>query len=384
MQEMNYYLMHQDDIVCSVTIDRATGAMIRVSAPLAPELLPPGGNLDADTLRKWWHRRAVPASQGNIGHILDQLGIASPQEYLVKNLGLSLIDHYWLKPIDMPLRWNDVNLFCNEFRDPVGDMQVGDIEAPTLQPDGCYSPSSSLQGELNKKWLIIQGKRYLLKGNHGGNSQESLNEVFASLLHRKQGLFPYVDYKCVMREPQGQFFCICECFTSDQVEFIPAIDVVNSMKKDNAISQYEHFIEVAVGNGMTESEVRAFLEYQILTDYIISNTDRHLGNFGVLRDGKTLQYIGMAPIFDSGNSMFWNQPLLPCHSDLKDIRVNSFRSKEHQLLELVSNKDAIQFSHLPSEEELYLIYRQDPMIARPDAIALGYKKKIKMLESFAE
>ena len=108
MQEMNYYLMHQDDIVCSVTIDRATGAMIRVSAPLAPELLPPGGNLDADTLRKWWHRRAVPASQGNIGHILDQLGIASPQEYLVKNLGLSLIDHYWLKPIDMPLRWNDV------------------------------------------------------------------------------------------------------------------------------------------------------------------------------------------------------------------------------------------------------------------------------------
>ena len=284
----------------------------------------------------------------------------------------------------MPLRWNDVNLFCNEFRDPVGDMQVGDIEAPTLQPDGCYSPSSSLQGELNKKWLIIQGKRYLLKGNHGGNSQESLNEVFASLLHRKQGLFPYVDYKCVMREPQGQFFCICECFTSDQVEFIPAIDVVNSMKKDNAISQYEHFIEVAVGNGMTESEVRAFLEYQILTDYIISNTDRHLGNFGVLRDGKTLQYIGMAPIFDSGNSMFWNQPLLPCHSDLKDIRVNSFRSKEHQLLELVSNKDAIQFSHLPSEEELYLIYRQDPMIARPDAIALGYKKKIKMLESFAE
>lgn len=36
----------------------------------------------------------------------------------------------------------------------------------------------------------------------------------------------------------------------------------------------------------------------ILTDFVISNTDEHLLNFGVLRDADTMKLIGPAPIFD--------------------------------------------------------------------------------------
>lgn len=41
-------------------------------------------------------------------------------------------------------------------------------------------------------------------------------------------------------------------------------------------------------------------------DALICNVDRHLGNFGFLVDNKTNKIIGLAPIFDNGNSLFYN------------------------------------------------------------------------------
>ena len=80
MQENMYYLMHRDEPVCMVSLDPISGAMLRVSQKMTPELLPPGGNIDAQMLRKWWQRRAVPLSQGRIRQILEQMGVTTPQE----------------------------------------------------------------------------------------------------------------------------------------------------------------------------------------------------------------------------------------------------------------------------------------------------------------
>lgn len=381
MEEKLYSLMHRDDPICMITIEPVSGAIHRVSKPVAPELLPLGGCVDSAMLKKWWQHRAVPIGQGKIRRILDNLGIATPQEYLVRNLGLSLTDHYWIKPIDMELGWADVNLYTNDFRDPVGDMQFGqEIDQAMELPANAFSPSSSVQGELRKKWIIADGKRYLVKGNHGSNSQESLNEVVATLLHKKQGKQPYVSYRPVHLESEPQIYCTCESFTSDTVEFIPAIDIVDSKKKDNATSLYEHFILVCRAHGLAEETVRDFLEYQILTDFILTNTDRHLNNFGVLRDTKTLQFISMAPIFDSGNAMFWNDPKLPACDELKKIQVNSFRKTEMDLLHYVQDKTKLNLSKLPTANELRGIYEMDSLIPCMDTILLGYRKKIELLE----
>lgn len=377
-----FSLMHRDEPVCTISIDTVSGAILRVSKPLNPELLPLGGSIDSAMLKKWWKRRAVPVGQGKIQRILEQMGIATPQEYLVRNLGLSLTDHYWIKPMDMELGWADINLFTNDFRDPVGDMQLGlELDKIWDLPTNAFSPSSSTQGDLTKKWIIADGKRCLVKGNHGGNSQESLNEIAATLLHQKQGRFPFVSYSTMRLGDDQRIYCVCESFTSDAVELIPAIDIVESQKKDNAMSMYEHFIHVCMEYGMDESAVRAFLEYQILSDFVLTNTDRHLNNFGVLRDAHTLKFIGMAPIFDTGNSMFWQNPRLPEHSDLTDIPVNSFRTTEKRLLQLVRDQDVLDLSKLPTEEELRTIYESDPLIPYVDSILLGYQKKIELLKT---
>ena len=187
MAEQGYDLMHKDDVVASLQLDDLSGAILKVAPGANPELLPLGGSQGADSLRKWWLRRAVPISQGNIAVLLQQEGIPSTQSLLVRNLGLSLSDHYWIKPNGSELTWKDVSLFSNSFRDPLESMQIqhpyGAASASTQTPT--YSPSASLQGDLIKKWLIVDDTRCLLKGNRGANSQQCLNEVLASMLHEK-------------------------------------------------------------------------------------------------------------------------------------------------------------------------------------------------------
>ena len=56
-----------------------------------------------DGIQRWWSRRSVPLSQGKIRRILEEQGVSCPEEYLVKNLGLSLTDYYWIRPLDSEL-----------------------------------------------------------------------------------------------------------------------------------------------------------------------------------------------------------------------------------------------------------------------------------------
>ena len=375
MAEQGYDLMHKDDVVASLQLDDLSGAILKVTPGTNPELLPLGGSQGADSLRKWWLRRAVPISQGNIAALLQREGIPSTQRLLVRNLGLSLSDHYWIKPSGSELTWKDVSPFSNAFSSL--------SEAASAQ---FYSPDAALQGDLIKKWLIVDDARCLLKGNRGANSQQSLNEVLASMLHEKQGFSNHVRYRPVKftGSASEQYGCICEDFASEMLEFIPAIDVVDSEKKDNAVSTYEHFIHVCTAHGLSELEVRSFLEYQILTDFVLTNTDRHLNNFGVLRDSRTLRFVQMVPIFDSGNSMFWDAPRLPECSDCTEITVNSFRKTEAELLKFVTDRSRVRIELLPCRNEIAELYAKDDSIAFVDSILTGYEKKKALLEQFME
>ena len=130
--------------------------------------------------------------------------------------------------------------------------------------------------------------------------------------------------------------------------------------------------------------MRGFLEYQVLTDFVLTNTDRHLNNFGILRDSQTLKFVRMAPIFDSGNSMFWDAPRLPERSDCTEITVNSFRKTEAELLKLVTDRSRVRMELLPSREEIADLYAKDDSIAFVDSILTGYEKKKVLMERFME
>ena len=117
---------------------------------------------------------------------------------------------------------------------------------------------------------------------------------------------------------------------------------------------------------------------------VLTNTDRHLNNFGVLRNSRTLKFVRMAPIFDSGNSMFWDAPRLPERSDCTEITVNSFRKTETELLKLVTDRSRVHMDLLPGRNEIAELYAKDDSIAFVDSILTGYEKKKALLERFME
>lgn len=388
--DQRYYLMHCNDVVTTLVFDLTSGNIIRIEGVVNKELLPPGGNLSSEELKKWWIRRAVPLNQGKVKGLLSANQIPTTQHYLLQNLGLSLSDHYWINPVNKCYRWEEVNLFANDFRDELGNFcfkdnvseknRIIDLKNRTL-----FYPSASLQGELQKKWVLQNGKRYLIKGNYGISSQQSINEVIASLLHKSQGKMPYTFYILCDIEVDGNIGkgCLCEDFCTEEVEFIPAYDVMNSVKRRNDTSYYEHFINVCEMRGLKGDEVRAFLEYQILSDFVLTNTDRHFYNFGVLRDTRTLKYIGMAPIFDSGNSMFWDKKRIPSGEALLDISVNSFAGKEVELLRYVKERKGLDVEKLPRDEEIRELLCMDEMNGdRVEAVLDAYRAKVELLRVF--
>lgn len=387
-REKIYYLMHRNDIVTTLSFDEVTGNIISMGKRKNEELLPLGGNRSSIDLRKWWERRAVPLKQGNISRLLIANNIATPQNYLLQNLGLSLTDHYWINPADICYQWEEVNLFGNDFKDEFGEFRFKDSFSAenmkiNLRCRTTFYPSASLQGDLQKKWVLQEGKRYLVKGNYGVSCQQSINEAIASMLHEKQGKIPFTKYKLCDIEvaDEAAIGCVCEDFCTENVEFIPAYEVLESEKKSNEQSEYEHFISICERHGISQKEVRAFLEYQILTDFVLTNVDRHLYNFGILRDSHTLKFVGMAPIFDSGNSLFWNRRSVPKGEKLLNISVNSFKSKETDLLKYVKDVSGVNIEKLPSRQEVREFLMLDRHCAqRADEILEGYRGKVDLLE----
>ena len=140
------------------------------------------------------------------------------------------------------------------------------------------------------------------------DSQQAVNEVFATLLHSRQPNAPeYVSYKAMPDPHQKRFLLsLCETFVEPGLEFLPAYEI-GTVQGFRELSDYDKYIKAWAECGMDETQVREFLDYQTITDFIISNVDRHLANFGALRRADTLEFVKPAPIYDSGNSMFFSE-----------------------------------------------------------------------------
>lgn len=370
MSASEYYIMHKDIPAGVLSLYRDTGAAAHVEILDSRHM--PIGVKDKRSFARWWERRTVPEHQ--LGKAV-LLGNVSRMESLAANLGLSLNDHYWVCPLDADFTWRDVNLFDNDFAEM--DYAGKDIEAAVP-----YRPSASTQGELQKRWVIKNGQRYLVKGNHGTMCRQSINEVFATKLHEMQKR-PHASYELVeLSSGMGQGIgCMSKNFEDGSTEFIPCYEVTFMEPQRNDISVYEYYIRTCIHQGLLESEVHSYMDYIILSDFLLTNTDRHLYNLGVLRDSDSLQFKGLAPAFDTGSSMFYDRDY---HAGtVHDIRVNSFAKTEVSMLNYVKDRGALDLTRIPGTQMLERLYGLDPyFVVYPDGMKCGYEKKVEMLDAF--
>ena len=111
----------------------------------------------------------------------------------------------------------------------------------------------------------------------------------ASMKSQKTSV-PFVRYSATMTEDRT-VLCRCNAFTADSIELIPAYEIIESQKIRNDTSLYDGYIEICIQNGIPREIMQSFMDYQTMTDFIISNTDEHLLNFGVLRDPNTMKLL---------------------------------------------------------------------------------------------
>ena len=246
----------------------------------------------------WWRNRAIPASRSNFREILEQLNISTSVELLERCYGLSLSDQYWVMPEKSQIQWKDINFFENSFSEDTGQILMGGTVSNKID---MFSPDNSSDGNLKKKWKIIDGKRRLIKSGNTFNNQEPFNEVVATALYeRLLKREEYVPYRLI--QENGKYFSCCETMVNTDEELVSAYYIDQQDKLRGSESLYEHYIRVC--ESLEIPNIRQKVDKMIVCDYILANYDRHYRNFGAIRNVETLIWERVAPIFDSGSSLY--------------------------------------------------------------------------------
>lgn len=258
-------------------------------------------------LDRWFKGRGIPSWRKDLKNLLKKLNIYSPEELLNKAYGLSLSDQYWIKDINQEnLNWKDVNFFTNDF-EYKGFLNASLSDSRSAENISLHSPNNTTDGMLQKAWTIENKKRVLVKGTFYSTNQEPINEWIASLMCKKLGI-DYCNYTTDIID--GKIVSKCEDFINENEEMIPAYDIFYSEKKKNSVSDFEHYINVLEEHGIVNA--RKQVSDMFLIDYLMLNFDRHLKNFGVIRNVENLKWEKTTPVFDTGES-------LECDKDIYQI-----------------------------------------------------------------
>jgi hypothetical protein len=325
---------------------------------------------------KWYRGRSIPASRQGLTQALDIIGITHPDELILKCYGLSLSDQYWFKPFDTDLKWADINFFTNTFSEDVGNALFGNrIDSDSFS---LVSPDNTSDGWLKKKWTIINGKRCLVKSGSAPFFQEPLNEKIVSVLQKKLNYMPFVEYDLTFDGDEP--LSVCENFITADTELISAYSIYETLPKDKSVSPYAHFVKCCDTQEIPDTE--KFLDYMLAVDYIIANSDRHFRNFGVIRNAKTLEWIGFAPLFDCGTSL-WFDKIAKNIKPIKYDESKPFINSHARQIELVQNLKWIDFDALNGiENDCRDILSSSKFIdeARCENICYALLKRISMLK----
>lgn len=251
---------------------------------------------------EWFKGRGIPSWRKDLERLLEKLKVSSPEELLNKSYALSLSDQYWLKEENSDVKWQDINFFTNGFEyEAYLEASLDSSSNATSSTDKAIlrSPNNTTDGMLQKGWIIEKGKRVLVKGTYTQSREEPFNEWLASQISKRLG-FNYCDYRAEWTD-KTKLISKCDNFVNDNEEIISAYDIFKSEKKPNNINDYEFYLHILEKHHVPDA--RKNVEDMFIVDYLMLNTDRHLKNFGIIRNVETLKWERTTPIFDTGQSM---------------------------------------------------------------------------------
>ncbi len=275
MQKKVYQIMHKDQIVAQLD---ETGHCRIVCERFMPYNLFLESADDIDTLvnnvtnfNYWCASRILTLDRKYAKEILNSIGVAQAvtdrdrAKIALSYRCVSLTDVFWVKTEDEEVSFHEINLYENHLENTFIDIALKGRQY-SVQNE-CLARDISTNGCYPKAWKRVENGFRLLKN---GGDQAVSRELAASQ--------------------------ICRCFDVAQVlyeedffdgERVSASENMTTL--DYSIVSIEAFEIYAQNHGIgTESFILGLDSHNYymmnIVDYLVGNTDRHWGNWGVLVD----------------------------------------------------------------------------------------------------
>ena len=261
-------------------------------------------NLTEAELLKWINRRKASKNRQFVEKILSAIDDSdNPMKYVDVSHALSLNDAYWITNDIMEYKWDELNLYSHPFDEALSYVA---FTGYSQKVSGLLSsPEITSSGMLKKCWSNREDGIYLLKGDdvfqsNDGRSQAT-HEFYAAQVAEAFGI-EHIDYgleEFHHRNGNKEIVCICKLFTSENEGFVDASIVAGGKGVDvHNLDMSSLSVQKQFSDWFGE-----FYADMMVFDSLIINRDRHLGNFGMIVDNNTGEYLRPAPLFDNGCSM---------------------------------------------------------------------------------
>ena len=289
MHKKTYEIMHKDHKTASIS---ETGHCIIYDKAFLPYNLYLEEAEDIDTLvnnitnfNYWCASRVLTLDRTYAKEILNSIGVRQAvtdrdrAKIALSYRCVSLTDVFWVKTAEEEICFHDINLYENHLDNTFMDISLRGRQY-SVQND-CLARDLSTNGCFPKAWQRAGNAFWLLKD---GGRESVERELLASQ--------------------------ICRCFDAEQVlyeaDFFDGEKVSvskNMTSLDNSIVSMEAFEIYAQNHDIKTQDYILHLDahnYYMMNilDYLVGNTDRHWGNWGVLVNNATNKPMRLHKLMD--------------------------------------------------------------------------------------
>ena len=274
---MDFYIMSKD----TVTAKWQNSKLEVINPQLLPLYLKNTGNVE-----KWLATRAIDCHRTNSRLLKKALRLTEKDDIstVLSVNAVTITDNYWIKPMNSDLAYKDVRFDCNCFASlaltgSYDSFNKASAKAQTKTPEltniGSFEKCWKLK---NNEWIMYK------KANH----EEMFSELFICQLGTALG-FNMAEYE------RGNGIIKTKDFTNNaNVNFEPAYSFMGDDE--------DYIKTVNTLNSICPSAVGDYVKMLFL-DTICANPDRHTFNFGILRNVKNGEILGLAPNFDNNMAL---------------------------------------------------------------------------------
>lgn len=298
------YLMCGDIKVMEIDVTKGVYNVLNnklLPYPLKNVIVPVGNNRRSIALSiannynafiSFLSNRVLALSRSNAKKILNILNLEQTQSDVERAKAaifckaVSVVDNYWLCSKGTE-KWCDYDIRRVSLNSIVAQIALHGSSL-TLNGKDIRTPELTTHGAYAKCWKRESGDLWLYKRGDKGSDYESKVEVCVSKILDKTNL-KHVVYEDATS--MGKYCCRCRCMSDDNRSILSGVDFYAYCSRIGTdFNRESHRIDPEMMYGMH------------IIDYLISNVDRHGGNWGFYYDSNTTDILCCHPLFDHNNA----------------------------------------------------------------------------------